>query len=195
VYDFAKFEPFLEKLAFLHIMLDCYSGVSFEKPMFAKIRALSLFAMTESVDQEENYQSTIQEYHGESVLQQLLASPLVPQLEELGLPGQKFGAQCAAKVAAAPFRNLRELYISDEPIGNEGAIAIATSPALATLRKLTLNTCQVGDAGAFAIAASPHLTQLEELTLNNWIPIGAECVAVLRARGYRKLEVIQPERG
>ena len=179
-------EVVLERLPFLHINLDC-TNTAFDHPVFANVRQLTLWAYNDSPS-DENYQSMDRTYYGAYALGLLCASPHVSQLETLWLLDQEFGEQAAALVANGPFRNLRELSIHDEPVGDNGAKALAEAPTMATLRRLTLSGCRIGDAGALAIARSPFL-KLEELRLMDYERLAAETLAELRALPLRKLEV------
>jgi hypothetical protein len=184
-----ELESVIDRMPFLHITLCCtHPLVDFTRPVFAKIRTLSIWAHSDEMDPDENYQTLLRTYFGAPVLAALCASPQLRDLEVLYLFQQEFGARCAAMVAAGPFRNLRELWISGEPIGDEGAIALANAPALATLRTLSLSRCKLGDAGAIALASSPHLAKLERLDVwNN--SFGPAAMDALRARGFRSLGV------
>lgn len=66
---------------------------------------------------------------------------------------------------------LREIDLSHNELGNEGARVLAASPHLAGLKVLRLAGCGIGDHGARALAESPHLNQLVSLDLGN-NPIG-----------------------
>ena len=188
----AALAPVLDRLPFLHVTLQCSASQMFQQPVFAKVRSLTIWAFSEEMDPDENYQSLLRTYHGEPVVDALCASPRVADLEELWLLGQQVGARCAAMIAGATFRNLRALSISNEPIGDEGAAALAASPVVSTLRRLSFNNCKIGDAGARALSRSPHLANLEELGLWNET-ISHEAIAALRS--LPRLRVIQPQRG
>ena len=182
----AELEPILDQLPLLHVTLDFSDASGSIESTFAhrtmgKIRAFSYNAL----HPEENYQSASRVYFGAGVLEQLCASPNVTQLEVLWV-GDESGSDCAARLAAVPFADLRELAIHGEPIGDAGAIAIASSPHLATLRVLGLGSCGIGDAGVLALARSRHLARLESLdvTGNRFGPEGA---AALRAMPLRSL--------
>jgi hypothetical protein len=185
-------DPVLERLPFLRVdvRFESPDGAAevFARPVFAKIRSLWIWASKDTYDDERYFQARSTTYHGEPVLAALCESLHVRDLEALLLPDHAFGAGCAARIAAGPFRNLRRLWIHGAQIGDAGAIALASSPVAATLQKLELQTCGIGDAGALAIAHSPYLTQLEELDIAHR-PLGEEAKAALRARGFRKLEM------
>ncbi len=69
------------------------------------------------------------------------------------------------------FVRLRELVLSHNELGNDGARVLAACPHLAELRTLRLVGCGIGDDGIRALAESPHLNQLVTLeVVNN--PIG-----------------------
>lgn len=62
---------------------------------------------------------------------------------------------------------IRELDLSDNPIGDDGARILARSPHLAELRVLKLGNCGIGEEGARALAESPHLHRLVHLDVTN----------------------------
>jgi uncharacterized protein (TIGR02996 family) len=66
---------------------------------------------------------------------------------------------------------LRELDLSHNRLGDDGARILARSPHLASLRVLRLGDCEIGDEGARALAESPYLHQLVRLDLGS-NPIG-----------------------
>jgi hypothetical protein len=59
------------------------------------------------------------------------------------------------------------LDLSDNPLENKGAEALAGSRHLAGLVELNLTDCGITDAGALALAESPHLTELVRLDLRD----------------------------
>lgn len=67
--------------------------------------------------------------------------------------------------------HLRDLDLSHNHLGDNGARILACSPHLASLGALRLKNCDIGDEGARALAESPHLHQLTRLELGN-NPIG-----------------------
>ncbi|MBX3230989.1 MAG: hypothetical protein KF837_26950 [Labilithrix sp.] len=180
----ACLEPVLEQLPFLEIRLlfDHAYGLAdvFASPAARTIRSLSFRAHSDRIDPEESGVALLRSYFGAEVLAALCASPNMAHLEELRLSGDELGAECAKRVAEAPFVALRRLSIHGEPIGDEGAAALASSPVAATLRTLKLTGCRIGDAGALALASSPHLARLEELDVSS-NDIGPVGVAALRA--------------
>lgn len=66
---------------------------------------------------------------------------------------------------------LRELDLSFNELGDDGARLVAKCPHLASLTLLRLANCGIGDDGARALANAPHLNEVEELALEN-NPIG-----------------------
>jgi hypothetical protein len=159
----APLEPVLDQLPFLHIELkfldiESYIAAAFASPAMAKIRALSFEAISYAGD-DENYQSYTMSYFGERVVTGLCSSPNITQLEVLWL-GCEPGPDSAKLIAAVPFVGLRELSFYDAPIGDDGVIAIATSPIVKTLRRISLYDSEIGDAGAWALASAAQLQEL-----------------------------------
>jgi uncharacterized protein (TIGR02996 family) len=62
---------------------------------------------------------------------------------------------------------IRHLNFGGWPLGDGGAIALASNPVLANLTRLLLGGCNIGEKGFTALARSPHLQQLIELDLTN----------------------------
>ncbi|MEU2674462.1 hypothetical protein ABZ622_37525 [Streptomyces sp. NPDC007164] len=94
-------------------------------------------------------------------------SAFTNSLEELTVSWGCLGPEGAAGLAAAPFRRLRYLDLYDNRLGDDGAVALARTPALATLRSLNLSYNQIGNVGALVLAESPHLTGIEWLDLRD----------------------------
>ena len=67
-------------------------------------------------------------------------------------------------LAERPALRFRKLDLAGQPLGDEGAMAVAQG-RLTSLRELWLSGCGIGEAGGRALAASPHLTGLRELFL------------------------------
>lgn len=187
----ASLEPVLDPLPHLHVSLDFEDAdieAAFASSAMARIRALSYSAST--LDKEENYQSISERrYFGKYVVAALCASPNVVQLEVLRLDDEP-GSDCAQRIAAVPFVGLRDLLI-DAPIGDDGVIAIASSPIVRTLQRLTLYQSEIGDAGALALV---HAPQLQELTINGH-RLGPTAAAALRAMPSLKQIKLTPELG
>jgi hypothetical protein len=187
----ASLEPVLDQLPFLHIALvfpQRYERITaaFASPAMAKIRALSFTARF--YEEEENYQqASLITYFGDWVVEALCASPNITQLEVLWLSDEP-RYDCAKLVAAAPFAALRELRVCEAPLGDDGVIAIASSPLIQTLRALRLDDSDIGDAGALALA---HDTQLEELSIRGH-RIGPAAAAALRAMPSMKRIDLEP---
>jgi hypothetical protein len=179
----AKAEPLLDRVPFIELLLDFDGPVAiadvFASPVFAKIRALSFRAEQDLMDPDENCQSLLRTYFGSAVLEAMSVSPNVRDLETLSMTGHEIGPLCGKLLAASPFQRLRRLSISGENLGDEGAIALAGSPAFASLVELRLWSCGIGTAGALALARSPHLGNLEELYLSG-NDVGPEGAAALR---------------
>lgn len=179
-------EPVLDRIPFLqiHLRLDLEEvRTAFESPVVAKIRRFSFTAWR---PEHDNYQTTTDRFEfGDQVVQALCASLNFTQLEMLELTDDP-GRQCAALVAAYPFVALRELSIRAAAIGDDGALAIASSPIIQTLRRLTLRDSEIGDAGALALAAAG---QLEELVIEGHV-LGPTGAAALRGlRSLKRLEL------
>lgn len=83
----------------------------------------------------------------------------------LGLQWNEIGERGARALAnAATLSQVEELRLGNNPLGAEGARALAAAP-LARLRRLDLSGSGLGDEGALALAHSPFLDALECLNL------------------------------
>jgi hypothetical protein len=94
-------------------------------------------------------------------------SAFTNSLEELTVSRGRLGPEGAAGLAAAPFRRLRRLGLYGNRLGDDGVVALARTPALATLRALDLRYNEIGNVGALVLAESPHLTGIEWLDLRD----------------------------
>jgi uncharacterized protein (TIGR02996 family) len=113
----------------------------------------------------------------------LAGTPLLPRLRRLEL-GSNYGqgGPMAAALAAMPHQ-LYELGLGYTDAADEGAIALANSPASTHLRVLNLFCCGVKTTGAEAIANSPHLANLTHLNLGHNF-LDAKGIAALAKSPY-----------
>jgi uncharacterized protein (TIGR02996 family) len=87
---------------------------------------------------------------------------------------------------------LRELWLLNCDLGNDGAEALAGAAALANLRLLWVPEGKIGNRGAAALASSPHLSGLVELSLWKDALTDAGVLAILASKhlaGVRKLDL------
>jgi hypothetical protein len=87
---------------------------------------------------------------------------------------------------------MRVLNLSDNPVGNPGAAALANSPYLSELLELALSDAGVGDEGALALAESPYLDSLLRLDLRcrkGGRPLGAYARRALRGRFGKRVSL------
>jgi uncharacterized protein (TIGR02996 family) len=101
----------------------------------------------------------------------LAASPLCAQLEVLAIAGSGLGPRGAGALASA-FHRLRELYLTatwyeTNPIGPEGARALANATGLSNLHVMDLSGAGIGDEGLEALATASWLPALRELNLGD----------------------------
>jgi len=77
-------------------------------------------------------------------------------------------AQVATVIASGAVPALKRLYLLSNPIGAEGAAAVAAAlPHSPELEKLDLSRCAIGDVGAVAVAAVLlHMLHLKELDVS-----------------------------
>jgi uncharacterized protein (TIGR02996 family) len=108
----------------------------------------------------------------------LLAEASAPRLRRLSL-GSGLGDEGITLFARARgFPQLRQLCLSYNQMGREGALALATHPVCEKVTHLDLAHNRLGDAGLAALASSPCLDQLRALNLRQ-NDIGSEGAARL----------------
>lgn len=89
---------------------------------------------------------------------------------------------------------LRELELSFNELGDDGARVLAKCPHLANLTALRLANCGIGDEGTRALANCAHLNEVVELNLEN-NPIGDVGFLPFRnARHWNSLRRLLPPR-
>ncbi len=94
----------------------------------------------------------------------LFASEHLAQLVALDLEGLRITADDLEPLGLQPdLPRLRELVLTWNAIGNEGAIRLANLPQLSGLEDLDLRGNGITDAGARAVALSRYLTGLKNL--------------------------------
>lgn len=102
---------------------------------------------------------------GEPAARALARSPHLAGLRHLNARGVGFGPAEFGHLAASAFLRPDSLDLGYNAAGDDGAFALADSPALASLRVLRLQRIGLTDDGAEALLASPHLANLRELSL------------------------------
>ncbi len=101
--------------------------------------------------------------------------------------GRKGAAALAEITNSLHFPMLGSLLLANNALGDEGAVALARAPILASVRELHLGMNGIGVVGARALAESPYLTNLERLRM--WQnPLDAEALHVLTERYGDRLE-------
>jgi uncharacterized protein (TIGR02996 family) len=108
----------------------------------------------------------------DSVGAALAASPLLAGLAELDAFAVNWTAKAVQRLTASgALGNLTSLELSSNPVGDEGAKALAGCSQLARLRHLGLygneEELLIDDGGARAIAEARHWTGLESLALDS----------------------------
>jgi uncharacterized protein (TIGR02996 family) len=93
-------------------------------------------------------------------------APKLIGLRHLTLDDVDVSREGMAALAASPIRRLDSLYLAGARL-DDGGVALATSPVMATVRHLNLDRTYPDNALAAALATSPHVTALRELGLTN----------------------------
>jgi uncharacterized protein (TIGR02996 family) len=107
-----------------------------------------------------------QSRQGDALCVALANTPLLARLHRLCLAWTAIRPGGVRLLAGSEAPNLRTLDLTGNPIGDQGAEALAASPFVASLRELDLSGCDLGAAGANALASSPHLVRLRRLTVS-----------------------------
>jgi len=112
----------------------------------------------------------------DAVLAALLADARLPALKELDLFGNRIGPPGVRDLmASAKTAGLTMLVLGRNPIGDDGATAIAARPWPA-LRQLGLAWTGMGPRGAAALVAAPALAALQRVEIG-YQALGDEAVA------------------
>lgn len=101
-----------------------------------------------------------------AAVEQLCRSDLARRLRVLDLDGNRLGDDGAVALAAAPFHALRSLHLRGCALGPRGAEALARSTSLPGLRELDLSENDLGDEGFLALATSAGLTRIARIALH-----------------------------
>lgn len=126
------------------------------------------------------------------VLQELVASPCLVQLEHLDLTRTFSAESCVAVLTGSP-KTLKTLDLRENPFGDEGARILASSSGLRGLETLVLGHCNIGSSGAEALAASSFYPNLKILALwhNPIDDVGARALAAwLDSNSSRTISLI-----
>lgn len=94
-----------------------------------------------------------------------LAEVPLPGLRCLRLPCQRMTHHQLRCVLSPTVANLHGLDLSENPFGTEGALALAERSPSTQLRWLRVRGCQIGDEGLLALGTSPALQGLESLDI------------------------------
>jgi uncharacterized protein (TIGR02996 family) len=116
---------------------------------------------------------------GDAGVEALAAAPWLLGLRHLDLQENGLSAAAVSALTAWGSRQLAWLSLANNPVGDEGLIALANSALLGGVRSLWLSRCGIGDAGVTALAASPRAAGLCSLDLarNQITDRGAEALA------------------
>jgi Leucine-rich repeat (LRR) protein len=99
-------------------------------------------------------------------IQQLFVSRLIGKLEVIDLRQCDLSSEDMLLFRTYPgLPRLKELVLSGNSFGRDGALAIAGMSQLKELESLDLVSNQIDDVGARAIAQSPYLGKLKELRI------------------------------
>ncbi len=93
---------------------------------------------------------------GPAGVQALLAGGRLRPVRILRLDGNRLGDAGLTALALADLPNLRELYVGDNGITDDGALALAGAPLLNRLTRLDLSCNRLSPAGKVELMSSPY---------------------------------------
>lgn len=94
-----------------------------------------------------------------------LAEAELPELATLSLRNCNLGGACVRRLLAGSLPNVTELSLGANPLGDDGAEAIAESEGAGRFERLELAACGITDAGARRLANAPQLRSIGGLDL------------------------------
>jgi uncharacterized protein (TIGR02996 family) len=122
---------------------------------------------------------------------QLVRLPEMPRVIKLVLDANRLGVAQARALGAPSLRGLRRLLLSDNPLGDEGAAALADLESLSNLEALALANCQIQNVdGTLPLSRSPHLRRLLYLGLGSNELRGWTLRGLARASGLDALKTL-----
>jgi len=110
----------------------------------------------------------------------LLRSPLAESLRHLDLDHNPLGDEVATVLSSVALPELRSLHLRECRLGARGATVLAAAPSLPRLRELDLSDNPIGEEGALALATT-ELPRLRRLSLHD-VSTGARATRALKAR-------------
>ena len=125
-------------------------------------------------------------------LEQLDLSNPMERRRSAGLSNNIGPSGCAAIAQSRSItRRLSILSLAFNPIGDQGAAALAGSPELTTLTSLDLRGCGLHSEGAIALATSDYLTGLKHLRLRDNAIGPAAAAAIARSSNLSGLDSLE----
>jgi uncharacterized protein (TIGR02996 family) len=101
-----------------------------------------------------------------ALARQLVDGPLLARLFRLNLASNELRATHIQPLTeSTAVSNLKVLILRDNPLGDDGAVALASSPYFGELKVLDLSYCSVSDGGFAALMDSPFADGLVFLNL------------------------------
>jgi hypothetical protein len=98
---------------------------------------------------------------GDAGIKALAGAPRLAQIETLQLHNTKAGSEGIAALATSPRLRAKNLFLGWQPVGDEGAIALAGAKQVKHLR---LESAEVGGEGAVALIERGQFTALSLIT-------------------------------
>jgi uncharacterized protein (TIGR02996 family) len=165
----------LERIDFIDYFIHPIDGAGMaalaESPYLGALRGLSL------------YRNNL----GDAGAEALAAARWLSGVLNLELGENGLSARGAMALARATWFHPLRLMLGANPIGDEGALALAASPVLSRLTTLWLDRCNLGATAARALAESPYLGNLRFLHLEGNDLGDAGAMALARAPWIRRI--------
>ncbi|MCK5796087.1 MAG: pentapeptide repeat-containing protein [Deltaproteobacteria bacterium] len=122
---------------------------------------------------------------GDTGARELAQQSILRSVSSLSLVAAEIHAEGVSALVGpeSSFVKLQELNLSDNEIGDRGALTLARSATLAGLTDLNIAGCSIGPKGAKDLAASPHLGALRRLIMS-FNPIGDDGARALAKSPY-----------
>jgi hypothetical protein len=133
-------------------------GCRIDPPSFAKLLEAPLGALRRLAVRDVPL--------GDEGCRLLARSDRITALDTLELRGCSIGPAGASALCEARFQGVRRLGLDENPLGERGARALASAPALAGLERLGLASTEMGDEALRALCDSPHLPKTMILALD-----------------------------
>jgi Ran GTPase-activating protein (RanGAP) involved in mRNA processing and transport len=121
----------------------------------------------------------------DEVVQKIVQSPLVQNIKELYLNDNKISDDGCVSIGESKYLNNTIVFnLADNNIGERGAVSLSKSQHLKSLSELSFSSNKIGDDGAIALINSPNLSSLRRLSIS-YSGLGDDTMLVLSTTPYK----------